>query len=93
MPPRADRATLNVLPQQRREVYERLAGFSDGRSVSDLLGDVAISERELRESLRRLDDAGLARRAKGRWWAVPLEPAEQRPDDVTQRASDGPRAG
>lgn len=77
MPPRADRATLNVQPRQRREVYERLAAFPDGRSVSDLLGDFAMSERELRESLRRLDEAGLAQRTKGRWWAVPLDDLPQ----------------
>jgi predicted ArsR family transcriptional regulator len=73
MPPRADRATLNVQPRQRREVYERLSAVSDGRSVRELLDDLAIPETELRETLRKLDEAGLAKRAKTRWWAVPLE--------------------
>jgi DNA-binding transcriptional ArsR family regulator len=73
MPPRADHATLNVQPRQRRDVYEGLAKLSEGRSVKDLLDDFEMPERELRETLRKLDEAGLARRMKGTWWAVPLE--------------------
>jgi predicted ArsR family transcriptional regulator len=73
MPPVADRTTLNVQPRQRREVYERLAEMPEGRSVKELLDDLPIPERELRETLRKLDEAGLARRAKTRWCAVPLD--------------------
>jgi predicted Rossmann fold nucleotide-binding protein DprA/Smf involved in DNA uptake len=76
MPPRADSATLNVQPRQRRDVYESLAKLDAGRSVKDLLGDFAMPESELRETLRKLDQAGLARRMKGTWSAVPLELAE-----------------
>jgi DNA-binding IclR family transcriptional regulator len=76
MPPRADSATLNVQPRQRRDVYESLAKLGAGRSVKDLLGDFEMPESELRETLRKLDAAGLARRMKGTWWAVPLEITE-----------------
>ena len=74
MAPVADSATLNVQPRQRRVVYEALAKLPDGRSVKDLLGDFEIPETELRETLRKLDDAGLARRTRGTWNAVPLVP-------------------
>jgi hypothetical protein len=73
MPPRADSATLNVQPRQRRDVYESLAKLDAGRSVKDLLRDFTMPESELRETLRKLDEAGLARRMKGTWSAVPLE--------------------
>jgi hypothetical protein len=73
MPPRVDAVTLNVQPRQRRIVYLRLADAPDGRSVKHLLEDLDIPESELRESLRKLDAAGLARRFKGMWLAVPLE--------------------
>jgi predicted ArsR family transcriptional regulator len=76
MPPRADSATLNVQPRQRRDVYEGLAKQPEGRSVKDLLDDFAIPEAELRETLRKLDQAGLVRRTKGTWCAVPLEDAQ-----------------
>lgn len=70
---RADSAALNVQPRQRREVYAGLARMPEGRSVKDLLRDLDIPESDLRETLRRLDDAGLAQRVKGTWRAVPLE--------------------
>ena len=73
---RADSATLNVQPRQRRTVYMRLAEMPEGRSVKNLLGDLAIPETELRETLRKLDAAGLAKRVKGTWVAVPLEGSE-----------------
>jgi hypothetical protein len=73
MAPLADSATLNVQPRQRRLVYEGLAELPEGRSVKDLLADFEIPESELRETLRKLDEAGLARRLKGTWRAVPLE--------------------
>jgi hypothetical protein len=79
MAPQADSATLNVQPRQRRVVYEGLAQQPAGRSVKDLLNDFAIPESELRETLRKLDAAGLARRTKGTWSAVPLTTAEPGP--------------
>jgi predicted ArsR family transcriptional regulator len=77
MPPKADAATLNLQPRQRRDVYLWLADAPDGRSVKHLLDDLDINEVELRETLRKLDAAGLARRVNGTWRAVPLEGAEQ----------------
>jgi predicted ArsR family transcriptional regulator len=77
MPQRADSATLNVQPQQRRSVYKWLADAPEGRSVKHLLGELDIPEVELRETLRKLDAAGLAKRVKGTWVAVPLEGSEQ----------------
>jgi hypothetical protein len=76
MPPAASAATLNVQPQRRRAVYEALAKVADGRSVKDLVGDVEMSELDLRQSLRKLVDAGLARRVGRLWRAVPLEMAD-----------------
>lgn len=76
MPPRVDSATLNVQPRQRRDVYEGLARLPAGRSVKDLLCDFAIPETELRETLRKLDKAGLVRRTKGTWCAIPIEPPQ-----------------
>lgn len=78
MPP-ADSATLNVQPRRRRDVYAGLAKLTAGRSVKDLLGEFEMPESELRETLRRLDQAGLARRVKGLWWAVPLDPPNEEP--------------
>ena len=72
----ADPAALNVQPRQRRQVYESLAKVPDGCSVKDLLRDSDIPESDLRETLRRLDSAGLAHRVKGTWRAVPIEGAE-----------------
>ena len=79
MQPRADSATLNVQPRQRRDVYEGLAAVPDGSSVKDLLRRFDIPESELRETLRRLDAVGLARRLKGTWRAVPLATVEPHP--------------
>jgi DNA-binding GntR family transcriptional regulator len=72
MPPQADAATLNVQPQQRREVYERLSQLSEPMSVKQLLEETGIPETQLRDALRKLDAAGLAQRVKGAWSAVPL---------------------
>jgi hypothetical protein len=80
MAPRADAAALNVQPRQRRIVYEGLAQAPEGRSVKELLTDFDIPERDLRETLRKLDDAGLAQRVKGVWKAVAIEPADGVPD-------------
>jgi predicted ArsR family transcriptional regulator len=79
----ADAATLNVQPQQRRSVYLWLADTPDGRSVKDLLGELDIPEVELRETLRKLDAAGLAKRVKGTWVALPLEGSEEASVPVT----------
>ena len=73
---RADAATLNVQPRQRRDVYMWLAATPDGRSVKHLLEELDIPEVELRETLRKLDAAGLAKRLKGTWVAVPIEGSE-----------------
>lgn len=70
---RADAATLNVQPRQRREVYTWLAGVETGRSVKHLLDDLDIPEVELRETLRKLEAAGLAQRTRATWTAVPLQ--------------------
>ena len=67
-----DAATLNVQPRQRRRVYTWLAAAPTGRSVKHLLDELDIPEPELRETLRKLDAAGLAHRNKGTWIAVPL---------------------
>lgn len=90
MPPCADAATLNVQPRQRRDVYEGLAKLSAGRSVKDLLDDFDIPERELRETLHKLDEAGLARRRKGTWCAVPLDAPDGESVSATATASAGP---
>ena len=76
MPLRADAATLNMQPRQRRDVYMWLADIPEGRSVKHLLGELDIPEPELRETLRKLDAAGLAKRVKGTWVATPLEGSE-----------------
>ena len=76
MAQQVDSATLDRQPQQRRTVYEALAQAPDGRSVKQLMEDLPIPEPDLRETLRKLDTAGLAQRIKGVWIAVPLEPAE-----------------
>ena len=78
MPLRANAATLNLQPRQRRSVYMWLADQPAGHSVKHLLDDLTIAEPELRETLRKLDAAGLARRIKGTWIAVPLEGAEEK---------------
>jgi hypothetical protein len=78
MPPTPDAAALNRQPRQRRRVYTWLAEAPAGRSVKHLLGELDIAEPELRETLRKLDAAGLARRIKGTWMAVPLEDSDPR---------------
>jgi hypothetical protein len=70
---RVDAAKLNIQPRQRRRVYEWLAAEPEGRSVKRLLDELDIPEPELRETLRKLDAAGLARRTRATWVAVPLE--------------------
>jgi len=57
-------------------MYEWLAEAPEGRSVKTLLGELSIPEPELRETLRKLEAAGLAKRVKGTWVAIPLEGAE-----------------
>ena len=86
MAPRVDTAALNVQPKQRRHVYQALADVPEGRSVKELLGEMDMPERDLRESLRKLDDAGLVLRVKGLWKAVPLEGSEPEPSDVAETA-------
>ena len=87
MDERAAAATLNVQPRQRRSVYMWLAAAPGGRSVKVLLEELDIPEVELRETLRKLDAAGLARRVKGTWVAVPLEGSDEEaldePDEST----------
>jgi DeoR/GlpR family transcriptional regulator of sugar metabolism len=67
----------------------QLAEAPAGRSVKHLLEELDVPESELRETLRKLDAAGLARRTKGMWLAVPLEPRD--PDGrAPQKAPDSP---
>ena len=70
----ADASTLDRQPKQRRTVYECLAKEPDGSSVKNLLEECGLREVELRETLRKLEAAGLARRIRGVWTAVPIEP-------------------
>jgi DNA-binding MarR family transcriptional regulator len=72
----ADSSTLNIQPRQRRMVYEVLAKQPSGTSVKELLRDGDILESDLRETLRKLDRAGLAERIKGTWRAIPLQGAD-----------------
>ena len=92
MPRAPNAADLNVQPRQRRAVYEDLlATLPAGRSVRDLLGgDLGIPESELRETLRKLDQAGLARRTRGTWCAVPLATEEPAPVTQTNGGPDTP---
>jgi hypothetical protein len=89
MPSGPSVADLNVQPRQRRVVYEGLVKLPEGRSVRDLLGDLGMPESELREALRKLDEAGLARRTRGTWCAVPLE-ADQPPTTAPGGDSETP---
>ena len=89
MPLAPNAADLNVQPRQRRVVYEGLAKLPAGRSVRDLLGDLGMPESELRETLRKLDQAGLARRTRGTWCAVPLE-TDQPPTSAPDSGSGTP---
>jgi hypothetical protein len=91
MPLPADAVTLNLQPRQRRSVYMWLAEAPAGLSVKQLLGEFDIAEPDLRETLRKLDAAGLARRTRGTWMAVPLE-ASDPPVPVASEVSDSPRA-
>lgn len=91
MPPRDDLATLNVQPRQRRDVYEGLAAEPDGSSVKDLLRRLDIPEKELRETLRKLDAAGLAQRLRGTWRAVPLGTVEPEPAEPDMAADSTPQ--
>jgi hypothetical protein len=73
MAPRADAAALNAQPRLRRTVYAGLASAPTGRSVKHLLEEIDMPEPDLRQSLRKLDAAGLARRSRAVWFAVPLD--------------------
>jgi DNA-binding transcriptional ArsR family regulator len=70
---------LNVQPRQRRSVYEALAKTPEGLSVKELLSDVEMSEPHLRESLRKLEAAGLVMRAGRLWTAVQIDGDESPP--------------
>ena len=83
MDTRPDAAMLNVQPRQRRHVYARLAEAPEGCSVKELLAELDIPELELRETLRKLDAAGLAKRTRAMWVAVPLEGSDSAPADVS----------
>jgi hypothetical protein len=91
MPLRADAARLNLQPRQRRSVYMWLAEAPAGLSVKQLLGEFDIAEPDLRETLRKLDASGLARRTGGTWAAVPLEVSDPQ-IPVASEVSDSPRA-
>jgi DNA-binding MarR family transcriptional regulator len=69
-----DASTLDRQPKQRRTVYEFLAKESEGSSVKELLRESGMQEADVRETLRKLEAAGLARRIRAVWTAVPLEP-------------------
>jgi hypothetical protein len=58
-----------------------LAEAPAGCSVKLLLDELDITEPELRETLRKLDAAGLARRSRATWMAVPLEGSVPKPPD------------
>jgi DNA-binding transcriptional ArsR family regulator len=73
MPPVADAAMLNVQPRERRSVYAALAKVPEGLSVKELLAEIEMPEPILRQSLRKLDEAGLAMRVGRLWTAVRLE--------------------
>jgi hypothetical protein len=79
----ADSSTLNIQPRQRRMVYEVLAKQPSGSSVKDLLRTGDILESDLRETLRKLDRAGLAERIKGTWRAIPLQGADPVNEEVS----------
>lgn len=69
-----DASTLDRQPKPRRVVYARLASEADGCSVKQLLEDSGVPEAELRETLRKLEAAGLAQRSRAVWTAVPIAP-------------------
>jgi DNA-binding MarR family transcriptional regulator len=68
-----DAFTLNRQPQQRRTVYAILEAEPEGRSVKQLLTDSGVPETDLRDTLRKLEAAGLVRRSRAVWMAVPLD--------------------
>ena len=70
---RVDASTLDRQPRQRRTVYEYLAQDAEGRSVKELVRDSSVPEADLRETLRKLEAAGLVHRSKAVWIAVPIE--------------------
>jgi predicted ArsR family transcriptional regulator len=76
MAARTTSAALNMQPRQRREVYHALGKVPEGRSVKDLLSDVDMPEHDVRESLRKLDAAGLAHRSRSMWRAVSSDGAD-----------------
>jgi predicted ArsR family transcriptional regulator len=73
MPPTVDASTLGRQPKQRRTVYDLLEKEPEGSSVKDLLQTSGLPETELRETLRKLEAAGLAQRTRAVWMAVPVE--------------------
>lgn len=73
MAAQVDIATLGRQPRSRRDVYDRLAAAENGRSAKDLVSEAGVPEADLRETLRKLEAAGLAQRVKGVWNAVPVE--------------------
>ena len=75
MATRVDASTLDRQPRLRRTVYEHLASCADGRSVKDLLLESDVPEAELRETLRKLEAAGLVQRSRAVWTAVPTTTA------------------
>jgi len=91
MPPRADAATLNVQPRQRRVVYEGLAELPTGLSVKNLLLELEMPENEVREALRKLDAAGLVQRTKGTWAAVPFDTAAPESSSTPEAAASRPQ--
>jgi DNA-binding MarR family transcriptional regulator len=66
-----DASTLERQPKQRRTVYKHLASCADGRTVKELLLESEVPEGELRETLRKLEAAGLVQRSRAVWTAVP----------------------
>jgi hypothetical protein len=84
MPPVADAAMLNVQPRERRSVYAALAKVPEGLSVKELLAEIEMPEPILRQSLRKLDEAGLAMRVGRLWTAVRLEGEDPAPSAVEQ---------
>jgi DNA-binding transcriptional ArsR family regulator len=85
MPPVADAAMLNVQPRERRSVYAALAKVPEGLSVKELLAEIEMPEPIVRQSLRKLDEAGLAMRVGRLWTAVRLE-GDDPPSSVHEQA-------
>ena len=67
-----DASTLDRQPRQRRAVYQHLANGEDGLSVKELLQESDVPEAELRETLRKLQAAGLVQRSRAVWTATPI---------------------